>query len=163
MSRLPLRLKLTLVFAGAMALVLFGAGFFVHQRVAADLSRALDQELRSRAQDLSPLVLRGSSLRASRSGLLEHGEAFAEIISSDGRVVDSTAPIGTLRLIDSKGFERGLQGPVFVDRDSAPGLDGALAKPWGVRKHESALLLVRAKRPARARRRAGYAGDDPLR
>jgi two-component system OmpR family sensor kinase len=122
-SRLPLRLKLTLVFAGAMALVLFGAGFFVHQRVAADLSRALDQELRTRAQDLSPLVLRGNSLRASPSGLLEHGEAFAEIISSDGRVVDSTAPIGTLRLIDSTDFNRALHAPVFANRDSAPGLD----------------------------------------
>jgi len=30
MSRLPLRLKLTLVFAVAMALVLSGAGLFVH-------------------------------------------------------------------------------------------------------------------------------------
>jgi two-component system, OmpR family, sensor kinase len=152
MSRLPLRLKLTLVFAAAMALVLSGAGFFVHQHVAADLSRALDQELRSRAQDLSPFVLRGSSLRASRSGLLEHGEAFAEVIAADSRVVDSTALIGTLRLIDSRDFGRALQAPVFADRDSAPGLDEParmLAVPLE-RDGQTYVLVVGSTRENRA-------------
>lgn len=123
MSRLPVRLKLTLLFAAAMGLVLFGSGLFVHQRVASDLSRALDQELRSRAQDLSALVLRGSSLNARRSGLIEPGEAFAEVISGGGRVVDSTPPIGTMRLLSQADFARALRASVFADRDSAPGLD----------------------------------------
>jgi len=152
MSRLPLRLKLTLVFAVAMALVLSGAGLFVHQRVAADLSRALDQELRSRAQDLSALVLSGGSLRAGRGGLIEHGEAFAEVIAADGRVVDSTAPIGKLRLISSQEFARALRAPVFADRDSSPGLDEParmLAIPLE-RAGKSFVLVVGSTRETRA-------------
>jgi heavy metal sensor kinase len=152
MSRLPLRLKLTLVFAAAMAVVLLGAGLFVHQRVAADLSRALNQELRTRAQDLSALVLRGGSLRATRLGLLERGEAFAEVISADGRVVDSTAPIGTLRLISSSELRRALNAPVVADRASAPGLDEParmLAVPLE-RAGRSFVLVVGSSRENRA-------------
>ena len=53
MRRLPIKVRLTLAFALAMAVLLAAAGFFVYRHVAGDLSRSLDQSLRSRAQDLS--------------------------------------------------------------------------------------------------------------
>ena len=56
MSRIPIRLRLTLVFTAAMAVVLAAMGVFVYSLVAVDLSDAIDRELRSRAQDLSALV-----------------------------------------------------------------------------------------------------------
>src|SRR5206468_11688753 len=65
MSGLPIRLRLTLVFATAMAVVLTGAGLFLYVRLAADLSSALDLELRSRAQDLSALVRHNGSVQAT--------------------------------------------------------------------------------------------------
>jgi two-component system OmpR family sensor kinase len=143
MSRLPLRLRLALVFAAATALVLSGAGWLVYHSVASDLSRALDQELRSRAQDLSALVAHGGSLRASRGRLIESGESFAEVIARDGRVLDATEPIGTQRLISSKQVGRALRAPLFTNRSSAPGLDEparVLAVP--LQREDGPLVLV---------------------
>src|SRR2546423_276838 len=62
MSKFPIRLRLTLVFALATAIVLGGAGWLVYLHVASDLSGAVDQSLRSRAQDLAALVQHGGSL-----------------------------------------------------------------------------------------------------
>jgi two-component system OmpR family sensor kinase len=121
-SRLPIRLRLALVFALAMAIVLAGAGWFAYSRVSSDLSRALDQDLRGRAQDLSALVAGGGSVSATEGSLIENGESFAELLDSDGRVLDATRPIGRNLL---RPFELGAahRGPVFADRSSVPGLD----------------------------------------
>jgi signal transduction histidine kinase len=123
MTRLPLRIRLALVFAAAMALVLSGAGWFVYARVASDLSSALDQQLRGRAQDLSALIRRGGSLRATSGPLVEQGESFAELVSVDGRVLDATDPIGRQPLLTAVELARARRGPVFLNRSSAPGLD----------------------------------------
>lgn len=147
MTRLPLRVVLALIFAIAMAIVLSAFGWFVHARVASDLSTSLDQELRARAQDLSALVRRGGSLAATRGQLVENGESFAELIGADGRVADATPPIKTALLTPAQltGAHR---SPTFVDRPSVPGLDeGArlLALPVDRR-----VLVVGATRENRA-------------
>jgi two-component system OmpR family sensor kinase len=121
-TRLSPQWRLTLVFALAMSVVLFAAGSLVYARVASDLSQALDQELRSRAQDLSALVEHGGSLRATQGPLIEHGETFAELVGAGGRVVDATPPIRG-RLLAAADIEHARRGPVFVNIPSAPGLD----------------------------------------
>ena len=123
MSRIPIRLRLTLVFAAAMAVVLAAMGIFVHSLVASDLSAALDRELRSRAQDLSTLVERNGSLERTGSPFIEHGESFAELLSPRGRVLDATPTIATYRLLTISELERATRGPTFVNRSSVPGLD----------------------------------------
>src|SRR5215471_7076058 len=110
MSRVPLALRLTLVFTLVIAAVLAGAGWLVYARVASDLSGQLDQELRSRAQDVSALVRRHGSLATTRGPLVEQGESFAELI-------------GRQRLLTAAELPRARSGPVFVDRSSVPGLD----------------------------------------
>src|SRR2546421_9197847 len=99
-----------------MAIVFAAAGWFVYLRVASDLSRALDTELRSRAQDLSALVEHGGSLRATQAGLIERGESFAEVVAADGRVLDATPPIGTRRLLTSGELAAAQRRPEFADR-----------------------------------------------
>ena len=42
MRRLPIKVRLTLAFALAMAVLLAAAGFFVYRHVAGDLSRSLE-------------------------------------------------------------------------------------------------------------------------
>jgi two-component system, OmpR family, sensor kinase len=123
MSRLPIRTRLTLVFTMAMAVVLAAMGIFVYSLVASDLSAALDRELRSRAQDLSALVERNGSLERTGSPFIEHGETFAELLTPDGRVLDATPTIGTVRLLTDAELERAAAGPTFVNRESVPGLD----------------------------------------
>jgi signal transduction histidine kinase len=121
-KRLPLRVRLTLLFALAAAVVLMGAGWLVYARVASDLSASLDQQLRGRAQDLSALVRRGGSLRSTAGTLVEQGESFAELMSTDGRVLDATDPIDR-PLLSAAELARARREPVFVDRSSVPGLD----------------------------------------
>jgi heavy metal sensor kinase len=147
MSRVPIRLRLTLVFALAMALVLTGAGLFVYLRVADDLTRALDQELRSRAQDVSALVEEGGSLRTTGVALIEQGETFAQLLSAEGRVLDATEPI-TDSLLSPSQLARARRGATFADRSSVPGLDEParlLAIPLGTR-----VLVVGGTRENRA-------------
>ena len=89
-----------------MAVVLTTVGLFLYARVASDLDRALNIELRSRAQDLSALVLRGGSLRRTGSPFIEHGETFAEVLTIDGRVLDATPSIGSSVLLSPSQLAR---------------------------------------------------------
>ena len=121
--RLPLRIRLALVVSVAMAVVLAGVGWFAYDRVGSDLNQALDQQLRGRAQDLSALVRRGGSLRATDGRLVEEGESFAQVVAADGRVLDATPPLGGKSLLDADELARARDGAAFVNRSSVPGLD----------------------------------------
>lgn len=152
MKGAPLRMRLTLAFALAMAVVLAATGWFLYQRLASDLGRALDQELRSRAQDVSALVAHGGSLRGSQSSLIEGGETFAELVGRDGRVLDGSPSLGGRPLLSPAELERARRAPAFLDRPSVPGLDEParmLALPV-VRRGERLVLVVGATRENRA-------------
>jgi heavy metal sensor kinase len=123
MNRLPIRLRLTLVFALAMAVVLFAAGWLVYTRVESSLERALNEQLRSRGQDVSALVRRDGSLESTGGVLVEHGESFAQLLALDGSVLDATAPIGKSRLLTPNEIARARRAPIFLNRDAVPGGD----------------------------------------
>ena len=93
MSRLPIRLRLTLFSVAAMAVVLAGAAWLLYLQVGSDLGSGIDQSLRSRAQDVGALVRDGGSLRSTSSPLIESGESFAELLSPRGRVLDASASL----------------------------------------------------------------------
>src|SRR5919204_2340428 len=150
MSRLPIRLRVAAAFAAAMALVLAGTGLFVYARLGDDLSRALDQDLRLRAQDLSALVRsgHGSLAREGASRLVERGESFAQLVGPDGRVVDATPPLGGRSLLGPRELRAALHRSRFVDVPSVPGLDEParlLAVPV-----QGRVLVVGATRENRA-------------
>ena len=151
MRRLPIRLRVAAAFAAAMTLVLAGTGLFVYARLADDLSRALDQDLRLRAQDLSALVRDGrTSLRgeAGSGRLVERGESFAQLVGPDGRVADATPPLGGRSLLTPRELRSALHRSRFVDVPSVPGLDEParlLAVPVDGR-----VLVVGATRENRA-------------
>jgi heavy metal sensor kinase len=144
-NRLPIRLRLTLVFALTMAVVLLLAGWLVYARVSTNLDNALDEQLLSRAQDVSALVRRDGSLKSTRGTLIERGETFAELLNMSGSVVDATNTVGQTPtpLLPPREFARALRGPVFIDRNSVPGVDEParmLALP--VQRGQSRLVLV---------------------
>ena len=116
-----------------MALVLGAVGVFVYLRFSSELDATINSGLRSRASDVSALVFREaeSGLRRDREEFVGPSESFAEVLSADGKVEDSSAAVGDRVLLDPEELRRALRGPVFLDRGPIPGL-----------KRESRLLAV---------------------
>ena len=54
--RIPVRWRLTLAFAGVMAVLLAATGVFVHQRLQSDLDGAINTALRARSSDVAALA-----------------------------------------------------------------------------------------------------------
>jgi signal transduction histidine kinase len=104
MSRLPIRVRLTVAFAAAMALVLAAAGLFVYAWVRADLDESVDDALEARAAAVAR-----SGVAAGVPGDAEDG--FARVVTHDGRVVAAA------------GGARGAVAPVSGERE-VPGIDG---------------------------------------
>jgi len=118
MSRVPIRVRLTLFFAVAMAIVLTAVGLFVYTRVASDLDRAFDKDLRSRAQALSALVQGGGSVHTTGTV-----GSFAEIVTRDARVADATPDLRGQLLLSPPQLALAGNGPRFFDLSRIPGQD----------------------------------------
>ena len=154
MRRVPIRVRVAAAFAAAMALVLAGTGAFVYARLGSDLSHALDQDLRLRAQDISALVRdRRSSLAKEGAGrLVERGESFAQLVGPAGAVLDATPPLGRSSLLLPAELRSALRDSQFVDVPSVPGLDEParlLATPVVLGRTRT-VLVVGATRENRA-------------
>ena len=87
MSSLPLRIRLTLPFALAMALVLAALGTFVYFRVGSTLLTSVDQSLQGQSQETLARYREDGTLldrdAAERSGI-------AEVLNADGSVLESS-------------------------------------------------------------------------
>jgi heavy metal sensor kinase len=118
MSRIPIRIRLTLFFALASAIVLAAVGLFVYERVATDLDRSFDQDLRSRSRDLSALVLRDGALNTTGGS-----GTFAQLLTPSGRIVDATAKLRTRALLSPAELTRAGGSATFFGRRSVPGLE----------------------------------------
>lgn len=145
MRRLPIRIKLTLAFAGVMAVVLIAVGMFLYLRFETDLRASVDQGLRSRAGDLTALVRQADSglTDSGSSPLSEQGEGFAQILNEEGRVIDATAEVGKRRLLDETALAGARAGTLTLQRHGV--LDEGettqlLATP--VRAQDQALVIV---------------------
>jgi len=153
-SRVPIRVRVAAAFAVAMALVLAGTGLFLYARLGDDLAAALDQDLRLRASDLSALVRdpNGSLAGEAHGALVERGESFAELVTPQGVVLDSTPPLGHTSLLGPADLRAAVRRAAFVDRRSVPGLDeGArLLATRVVREGRRLVLVVGATRENRA-------------
>jgi signal transduction histidine kinase len=145
LASVPIRLRLTLVFAVAMAVVLAGMGLFVYLRVGAALDATIDQSLRGRADELAVLVrTSGSGLReAEGNRLAKQDETVAQVLRPDGAVLDSTPQLGDRPLLTDPQLARGAAATIVVERAGVPGSDDPirlLATP--VQAQGGPLLVV---------------------
>ena len=100
MRRISLRLRLTLAFAVGMAAVLVILGFVLHGRFQGDLTGAIDMELRSRAQViLAGIARQDPSVIKAGGSLIDPDEAFAQVLSSSGRIVDTSAGVASAPML----------------------------------------------------------------
>ena len=80
-SRLPVRIRLTLAFTLAMAVVLAAVGAFLYVRLGDSLEEQLDESLAARAGTLAALVREQGADADLAAG---DDEAFAQVVDSDG-------------------------------------------------------------------------------
>ncbi len=88
MSRIPIRLRVTLVFAAVMAIVLAATGLFLYLRLESSLNRSIDQDLRSRSQQLiREIRVQNAGIgEAARQVLDGHAEEFAQVLTTSGNL-----------------------------------------------------------------------------
>ena len=98
MERLPIRVRVTLAFAGVMAVVLTAAGLFVYLRLAHELDETINQGLRARVASAEP--------------------GRATLVEDDG-VLDLDAA----SLLTPGELAQARRGTAIVDRDDIPGTD----------------------------------------
>jgi two-component system, OmpR family, sensor kinase len=133
MSRLPIRWKLTLAFALALAAVLSAAGVFLYAQLSTDVDVGIERDLRLRADQLSGLLIRegASALTATHSEDLEQDETIAHILTPDGVVVAASS-YADVRLLTPDQLQVAANREVFVDRPGDAMVDESLrvfAKP----------------------------------
>jgi two-component system, OmpR family, sensor kinase len=143
----PVRIRLTLAFTAVMALVLVAVGLFVYSRVGSDLDAALDNSLRSRADDIAALAGGGRLSASDQDRLVESDESLAQLIGPGGRVVYSSAGLRSGPVLSKGELARAERGAFFVNRDAVSGFDERLrllARPT-----DSGVIVVGSTREDR--------------
>jgi signal transduction histidine kinase len=113
LNRLSLKLRLTLAFAGAAAVLLGGIGTFIFLRVESGLDAELDHSLRLRATELAERAQHPGQLRA---GLDAAGQP-AQLITMDGRVLASVRVKNAKPLIGPVHLPAAQRGEVVFGRE----------------------------------------------
>ncbi len=123
---LPIRLRVSLAFAVVLAVVLVGTGLFLDLRFGAEMNRAIDQSLRSRAGDVIALVSQADSgLRtAGRSGLRNSGGGFAQVLKLDGTIFDASPQTSRSAVLSRRELATVPVSGRFIDRRSVADLQG---------------------------------------
>ena len=127
MSRLPLRLRLTLVFAVVMAIVLAAVGAFVYFRLERSLTEQIDDGLETRAAALLPLVQQGD-WRAVSEAPGGDDDTFVRVVGPNGEVLARSGeqPHRVRTRVTDVGGNTLVVGASLEDRDEA--LGGLLAQ-----------------------------------
>ena len=129
--RLPIRLRLTIAFAGVLAAVLGAAGVVLYTELAEDLDDTIDAELRHRTVDFVALV---GSERSPRVALRAGAEPLAQVYDPSGGLIASTGQLNTARVLSEPEVRRAAREPVELERRSTPAGDArvlARAAPTG--------------------------------
>ncbi|HET7856705.1 MAG TPA: ATP-binding protein [Gaiellaceae bacterium] len=125
MSRLPIRVRLTVAFAFVMGTVLFLTGLFLYVRLGNALDTTIEQSLRGRADDVAALVREGGAGLGGGGAerLTRQGESFAQVLDADGTVRDASPSLRNVRLLSRTQFEQAQGRTIVVDRSPLPGSD----------------------------------------
>ena len=118
MSRIPLRLRLTLPFAVGMAALLAAMGLFIYTRVGGALMSSVDQSLRTQAEEVIAHVDRAGVPDRDRVDAPQ----IAQVVTAQGAVITSTPP-GLRPILTSRQLETVLGGRRVWLSESIPGLD----------------------------------------
>ena len=117
MNRLPIRLRLTLVFALVMALVIGAAGALLYLRLGATLDEQLDERLASRSETLSAIVgSSGEDLRLDDLRIVADDDGFAQVIGSD-KILAAIGFEGRVQLLSAEELVQARSRRLVVERE----------------------------------------------
>lgn len=114
LARLPIRVRLTVAFAVAMALVLSATGLFLYLRLSATLDRTIKQGLDARARDVGALAKQSDSLG-------QKDEGITQVLDASGGVVAAARGLDH-PLLTRAQVARAQKEPITIDRN-VPGSD----------------------------------------
>jgi two-component system OmpR family sensor kinase len=139
-----LRLKLTLAFAAAMALLLTGLGLFIYARFQAGLDASLNQGLRSRTNDVQALVKQADTGLAEAGGarLSRAGAGFAQVLKPGGKVLDQTPGLARKPLLTAPQIASAGSRPLLITTTIAGLADPVRLLATPVRAQDMALVAV---------------------
>jgi two-component system OmpR family sensor kinase len=114
---LPIRIKLTLAFAGVMTLVLTAVGASLYLRFQDELDASVDSGLRARADDVAALAREGDPGLGEAGGprLTEQGEDFAQLLDVRGGVLDGSPPLRGRPALGPAALARARRGTTTID------------------------------------------------
>ncbi len=144
MSRLPVRIRVTLVFTAVMAGVLGATGLFLYDRLRTDLDNSIHSDLQARTRALTTAVrVNDAGLGESARSLLRNPrEGFAQVLRTDGRLFDAGVQRGAPVLSDAQ-LDGAAAGPTTFDLalpGAGPAPSRVLATP--IRFEGSRLITV---------------------
>ena len=116
-QRLPIRVRLTIAFAGVLTAVLGASGLVLYTEFERDLNEVIDSDLNTRAADMVALVSRERDPERAR---LESGERLAQIYSSEGRLLASTSALSKTRPLTRAEVREAARGRLEIDRADTP-------------------------------------------
>jgi two-component system OmpR family sensor kinase len=125
LRRLSIRIRLTLVFAGVMAIVLLALGAFVYERVGSSLSDSVNRDLQVRSDDVTTLTHRSATRDAHDFG---GAEGVAQLLTAQGGVVRTTPLLGDRRLLSKAQIAAAARGGSL--RFEVPALPGFGEGSW---------------------------------
>jgi heavy metal sensor kinase len=115
--RLPIRVRLTIAFAGVLTAVLGTGGLVLYTEFERDLDDVVDRDLNARAADMAALVSEGRDPGRALSG---SGERLAQIYAPSGRLLATTTAFAGRRALTGRQVREASQERLRIDRADTP-------------------------------------------
>jgi heavy metal sensor kinase len=112
-GRLPIRLRLTIAFAGVLAVVLAIGAVALYTEFESDLDGVIEQDLDSRVADIGALLGDNAEPAAALAG---SGERVAQVFGVDGRLLASTRAVSYRPILTRMQARRAARDELGVDR-----------------------------------------------
>jgi two-component system OmpR family sensor kinase len=130
----------TLAFVAAIAVVLLIVGLLIYVRYKDELTSSVDQNLRSRATDITTLLRESDSYNDI---LPTDRERYAQILTPSGRVLDTTAAQKDRSALPHSVLPEAGIGPVSLERGGIPSVSGtARLQATPVTVHGRRVIVV---------------------
>jgi two-component system, OmpR family, sensor kinase len=144
LRRLSVRVRLTVAFAAALGLVLGLAGGFVYVTVSTRLTDAIDDELRTRFDEIAEILAEpGTGPPQLTAEVFEGDGGFSQVLTTGGAVVASTLPAGAGAAIEPDALRRAQRDEIVLAGLDVPGVEAqARALARAVTTAEDSFVVV---------------------